>query len=78
MTRERALELARTAINRTHACGGVASIADSILAAVAEENEACAKIADERAAYWNPQLAEGSDEIAQRIRARGIPLKVGA
>lgn len=78
MTRERALELAWSTSFPGWRLHDYESLASAILAAVAEENEECAKIAE--AAANDPGLDEAyptSWWIANQIRARGIPLKVG-
>lgn len=74
MTRERALELAETAIEVWHIVGGRVAVTNAILAAVAEEREACAQIAVVERYKWNGV----SMKIADKIRERGIPIKVGA
>ena len=54
--------------------GVSAKVADAIRVAVAEEREACAKIADVKVERpWPETAVEAAKEIAARIRARSEP-----
>ncbi len=73
MTRERALELAERYWNGAYPAQNIAGvIADAILAAVAEEREACAKIAEELPKFLNakfgmPPQADSKGVVLNRI-----------
>lgn len=76
MTRERAFELAEIAIQRIrirHSPAPASHIANAILAATAQEREACAKIADgQREQTGNtPDWYCACGCIADEIRERG-------
>ncbi len=69
MTRERALELADEAIRAMFARLSpvpTSCVADAIMSAVAEEREACAKIAEKYACLSVRSCAEIADEIRER------------
>ncbi len=69
MTRERALELARRYDQRGEGTFAQEIIANAILAACAEEREACAKIAEDYRSESYDERCE-SMFIAARIRER--------
>lgn len=76
MTRERALDLAQWAIrdDRPERLREESNIAEVILAAVAEEREACAKIAAQNDCNED-QWDLCARHIAGQIRDRGMPHK---